>query len=85
MSVKCILTGQENVSNATNGILPVKNGGTGVSSIEELKELIQSNVLDFDWGDENAIGDSTWWNNLKVWIWLYSSPGVSGLSSFSDS
>lgn len=22
----------------------------------------------FDWGDQNAIGDSTWWANLKSWI-----------------
>ena len=65
--------GTANITPGVTGVLPIKNGGTGVSSVEELKNLIQYNVLSFDWGNEDEIGDSTWWSNLKQWI-LSSSP-----------
>lgn len=59
--------GTTDIISGTTGVLPVANGGTGVNTIEGLKKLITENVP-FDWGDENVVGDATWWSNLRTWV-----------------
>lgn len=64
--------GTANIDPGVTGVLPITNGGTGCSTEDEFNkkiEQIAKKIVDIDiiWGNENEVGNATWWANLKSW------------------
>lgn len=39
-----------------------------VNSIYYNNTLVWNKLMNWEWGDENEIGDAEWWNYLKLWV-----------------
>lgn len=65
-----VYNGTKDVTNiGVTGILPVSNGGTGVSDLKSLYLALQEfEPVWSGWGRQDEVGDATWWANLKTWL-----------------